>query len=83
MVRFVFRVEGMRCGMCESHVNDAVRKAAQVKSVKSSHRRGETAVVAESGDGEKIRAAIEAQGYRVLSETCEPYEKRGLFRFKK
>lgn len=22
---------GMKCGMCESHVNDAVRKAADVK----------------------------------------------------
>lgn len=29
-------VEGMMCEMCESHVNDAVRAAFDVKKVKSS-----------------------------------------------
>ena len=42
--------------------------------------KGETIVIAEDADAaDGIRAAIEAQGYRVLSVTCEPYEKRGLF----
>lgn len=30
-------VDGMMCGMCEAHVNDAVRKAFPVKKVTSSH----------------------------------------------
>lgn len=80
MVKIVYRVDGMRCGMCEAHVNDAVRKAADVKRVSSSCTKGETVVIAEdAAASERIRAAIEAQGYRVLSVTCEPYEKRGLF----
>ena len=33
-------VDGMMCGMCEAHVNDAVRKAFPVKKVTSSHGRG-------------------------------------------
>ena len=27
MIETVVKVDGMMCGMCESHVNDAVRKA--------------------------------------------------------
>ena len=30
---------GMKCGMCESHENDAVRKVADVKKVRSSRDR--------------------------------------------
>ena len=35
-------VDGMMCGMCESHVNDAVRTAFPVKKVSSSHGAGKT-----------------------------------------
>ena len=38
----------MMCGMCESHVNDAVRKAFPVKKVTSSRSRNETTVIAET-----------------------------------
>lgn len=31
MKKISLHVDGMKCGMCESHVNDAVRKAADVK----------------------------------------------------
>ena len=37
MVKITVGVEGMQCGMCEAHVNDAVRKAFPVKKVTSSH----------------------------------------------
>lgn len=45
MKEIILKVEGMQCGMCESHVNDAVRKAANVKKVMSSHVEGKTVVV--------------------------------------
>ena len=38
----------MMCGMCESHVNDAVRKAFQVKKVTSSHSKGQTVILTEN-----------------------------------
>ena len=46
MTKYTLVVDGMMCGMCESHVNDAVRKAFPVKKVTSSHSRKQTVVVA-------------------------------------
>ncbi len=31
MVRITAHVEGMVCGMCEAHINEAVRNAFRVK----------------------------------------------------
>ena len=85
MVKITLEVEGMHCGMCESHVNDAVRRACNVKKLNSSHVKRITEIVAEDGtDVEKIKSAIAAQGYGVGNVKTEPYEKRGrLFRFRK
>ena len=46
MVRYIVEVEGMQCGMCEAHVNDAVRNAFQVKKVSSSHTKKQTVILA-------------------------------------
>ena len=40
MVQTTLKVDGMMCGMCESHVNEVVRKTAQVEKVTSSHTKG-------------------------------------------
>ena len=29
MTKTTLKIDGMMCGMCESHVNDAIRKAFQ------------------------------------------------------
>lgn len=80
MVKTTLTIDGMMCAMCESHVNDAVRGAATVKKVTSSHKKGRTEIVSEGAlDEAQLRAAIEATGYRVLSYAAEPYEKRGFF----
>ena len=47
MIQTTVKVEGMMCGMCEAHVNDAVRKAIPVKKVTSSHTKGETVILTE------------------------------------
>ena len=47
MVKITLEVEGMACGMCEAHVNDAIRKAFPVKKVTSSHTKGETVILAD------------------------------------
>ena len=66
--------------MCETHVNDVVRRVDGVKKVKSSHAKGRTEVVAEdSVNTALIQEAIAKQGYAVEKVTSEPYEKRGLF----
>ena len=51
MWKYTVQVNGMMCGMCESHVNDAVRKAFPVKKVSSSRSKKETTVIAETGTG--------------------------------
>ena len=80
MTKTTVHIDGMMCAMCESHVNDAVRRALPVKKVTSSHKTEETVLLTqEPPDQAALTAAIEATGYRVLSITQEPYEKHGLF----
>ena len=84
MKKTTVKVEGMRCGMCESHVNDIVRRNFNVKKVTSSHSKDETVVLSEEPlDEEKLRAAIKETGYDLVSISAAPYEKRGLFGRKK
>lgn len=33
MLKITLRIEGMACGMCEAHVNDAVRQNFDIKKV--------------------------------------------------
>ena len=80
MWKYTVEVRGMSCGMCEAHVNDAVRRACPVKKVSSSHGRAQTVVVSEQElDEQKLRGAIEATGYEVGEILREPYRRRGLF----
>jgi len=84
MIKITVKVDGMMCGMCESHVNDAVRKAFPVKKVTSSHSKGQTVILTEDDiSEEQLRAAIGQTGYQVLGISKEPYEKKGLFGFKR
>ncbi len=77
MVKVTLDVEGMACGMCEAHVNDAIRAKFPVKSVSSSFKKGKTEIVAEEAPDEAaLRAAVDATGYRVLAVRTEPYEKK-------
>ena len=66
MIKYTLVVEGMQCSMCESHVNNAVRKAFPVKKVQSSHSKGQTIVIAEEPlDEQQLRDAIDARVYLV------------------
>ena len=79
MTEICVKVDGMMCGMCEAHVNDAVRKAFSVKKVTSSHSRGETVILTEQEiDQTALRKAIEATGYEVKSVSSAPYRKKGF-----
>ena len=80
MVKTTLKVEGMMCGMCEAHVNDAIRAKFKVKKAESSHAKGETVILSEEAlDAAAVKAAVEATGYKVLDVKSEPYEKKGLF----
>ncbi len=81
MVKIIVGVEGMACGMCEAHINDAVRNAFAVKKVSSSHTKKQTVIISEQDISEQeLRNVIAKAGYEVVSVKSEPYEKKGLFR---
>ena len=80
MIETILKIDGMACGMCESHINDVVRRTCSVKKVTSSHTRGETVILSEQPvDEAALRAAIKDRGYEVKEVSSAPYEKKGLF----
>ena len=84
MIETIVQVDGMMCGMCESHINDAVRSHFQVKKVSSSHTKGQTVIHSEQAlDEAKLRDVINATGYEVKGVSSAPYEKKGFFSFLK
>lgn len=84
MVKIILEVDGMACRMCETHVNDAVRRVFPVKKVTSSHAKGRTEILAEQPlDEEQLKAAVSAAGYTVKAVQTEPYEKKGFSLFHK
>ena len=83
MIKTPVGSDGMMCGMCESHVNDAIRKSFDIKKVSSSHSKKKTEIISEEAiDEDKLRAVIDETGYTVLSVDSEPYKKKGFGFFK-
>lgn len=85
MIKTTLKIDGMMCGMCESHINDAIRSSFDVKKVNSSHTKGETVIVSrEAIDEDKIKSVIDKTGYELKSISSEEFEeKKGLFGFLK
>ena len=80
MIETTVEVRGMMCGMCESHVNDAIRAALPVRRVTSSHAKGRTVIESERAlDERALRRAIEATGYEVGAITSGEKAAGGLF----
>ena len=79
MVRITVCIEGMACGMCEAHINEAVRNAFRVKKVTSSHTKKQTVILAEQEIPEQeLKNVIAKAGYDAVSVNSEPYEKKGF-----
>lgn len=85
MIKTTLKIDGMMCGMCESHINDAIRNSFDVKKANSSHTKGETVIVSkEALDEDKIKSVIDKTGYELQSVSSEELEeKKGLFGFLK
>ena len=62
-----YKIEGMMCGHCEARVKKTLESFEEVVEAKVSHESG-TAVVTLSAplDDEKVKAAIQEQGYEVV-----------------
>ena len=82
MIKTTLKIEGMQCGMCESHMNDAIRKNFEVKKVTSSHSKNETVILSEEELNEDaIKAVVGETGYDLKGINKEEYKKKGLFSF--
>ena len=80
MIKTTLKIEGMMCGMCEAHVNDAICAAVSPQKVNSSHKKGITEVISDKElDAALLRETVEKDGYKVLDIKSEPYEKKGFF----
>jgi copper chaperone CopZ len=66
-MKTVLDVKGMKCGGCETTVQDAVRALAGVIAVQAKHKENKVEVEWEEGIAELalIRQAIAAKGFQV------------------
>ncbi len=84
MIKTILKIDGMMCSMCESHINDEIRNNFDVKKVSSSHSKGQTVIISkEKLDETKLLDVINNTGYKPLSVSDEPYEKKAFFSFLK
>lgn len=79
MIRITVQIDGMMCGMCEAHVNDAIRRALPVKKVVSNHKRKETVILTEQDiPDSRLESVITESGYTFLGVVREEARPRGL-----
>ena len=83
MKKITVGIDGMMCGMCEAHINDALRNAfPALKKVSADSKKKQAVILNETDlDEEKVRKAVEDTGYTYLSISSEEYRKKGLFGF--
>lgn len=83
MYVYELKIDGMRCPMCEEHVNDAMRKAfGDDIKVKSNHRKGTCTFRSDKVlPSEEAAKPLSDQGYRLLSFTMHEEEEKEKKRF--
>lgn len=69
-VKTTLEITDMQCSMCEAHINEAVRRAFDVKKVKSSSKKHETVIWSDEPLPEnRIREVIKETGYTLIKIT--------------
>lgn len=83
MKKITVGIDGMMCGMCESHINDAIRqKFPNIKKVSADRKKKQAVILSEEPlDEADVRKTIDETGYTFLSFSSEDYKKKGLFGF--
>ena len=82
MIKITLKIEGMMCPMCESHINDCIRKNLDIKKVKTSHKKGVCEIFSETMiDEDEIKKVINDTGYTLISMKQEEYVKKAVFSF--
>ena len=74
LIEYRLEIHGMKCGMCESHINDVIRKNFDVKKVKSDRFKNQTIILSNVAlDEEKIKSVIAETGYELKEIRKEEY----------
>ncbi|MCQ2427622.1 MAG: copper resistance protein CopZ [Clostridia bacterium] len=80
MIQITLKVEGMMCGMCETHICDTIRNKFPVKKVAASRAKKRAVILSEQEiPTEALRAAIAGIGYSVSDIKAEPYRRKKIF----
>ena len=85
MMKTTVAIDGMMCAMCESHINEAIRKAMKVKKVSASRKNKEAVILSEEApDPVLLTETIRQTGIlrrKRVSATAETLfmRKMGLF----
>ena len=65
--QIIIKIDGMKCGECESHVNDIIRRNFKIKKVSSSHRTGEVKILTiEELNVRDIENKLMSYGYKII-----------------
>ena len=68
MNKYILGIDGMACGMCELHVEEAITKKLKVKKAKASHIKNNLIVIIEDNlSGEDFKKILDPTGYRITS----------------
>lgn len=79
MIETTVKIRGMVCGMCESHINDVLRRSFPVKKVSASRTREQAVLLSQEPlDPEALRRCILQTGYEPGEVSARPVEKKGL-----
>ena len=66
LIEYNLSINGMRCGMCEAHINNVIRSNFKVKKVKSNHFKNETIIFTNIElDENKLKNVINSTGYEL------------------
>lgn len=68
MNKYTLGIDGMKCGGCEAHVQDVIRRNFNVKSVKASHIKNEVIIICDHELSEvELHHVIDPTGYKITS----------------
>lgn len=82
MNKYIMGIDGMRCGMCELHVEEAISKKIKVKKVKASHFKNELIVFTELNlTLNDFKNVLDPTGY-IITSFKRDVAVRKLFRWR-
>ena len=80
MIKITLKIDGMKCGMCEAHINDIIRKNFKIKKVSSSYKENETYIISEEFiDENTLKKTFEPTGYIISIFSVQEYKKNNIF----